>query len=29
MFGFVASVLLIAMAKIGGKPLKRGTDYYD
>ena len=28
-FGFVASVLLIAIAKIGGKPLKRNPDYYD
>lgn len=27
--GFLASVALIAIAKIGGKPLKRGTDYYD
>ena len=28
-FGLIASVLLIVMAKGGGKPLKRGEDYYD
>jgi hypothetical protein len=26
--GFLASVLLIVAAKVGGKPLKRGEDHY-
>lgn len=29
LFGFVASVILIASAKLGGKPLKREEDHYD
>jgi hypothetical protein len=29
LFGFLASVILIAMAKIGGKSLKAKEDYYD
>ena len=29
LFGFIASVILIGVAKIGGKPLKRKDDYYD
>lgn len=29
LFGFVASVALIFVAKVGGKPLKRKDDYYE
>ena len=28
-FGLIASVVLIGVAKVGGKPLKRKGDYYD
>ncbi|MDF1700986.1 MAG: hypothetical protein P1V36_07500 [Planctomycetota bacterium] len=29
LFGLLASVVLIFVAKLGGKPLKRKDDYYD
>ena len=29
LFGLLASFVLIGLAKLGGKPLKREEDYYD